>query len=138
LEHQVAISLVRRSRRRSSRHGTTNLTAWIEDGLSSLRDTGLIEAEKLSVVLLLSGYVRNVATGCRHRRRAAGSGTPETQIMPTWGGLLARLTDPERFPALHAALVSGAFAQDDEPEDEFVFGLERVLDGIDALVCARS
>jgi hypothetical protein len=40
---------------------------------------------------------------------AAGSGTPETQIMPTWGGLLARLTDSERFPALHAALASGAF-----------------------------
>ena len=56
--------------------------------------------------------------------------------MPAWGRLLARLTDPERFPALHAALGSEAFAQDDDPDDEFVFGLERVLDGIGP--CARA
>ena len=50
--------------------------------------------------------------------------------MPSWGRLLARLTDPEDFPALHRALGSEAFAQDDAPDEEFVFGLERVLDGI--------
>jgi hypothetical protein len=39
-----------------------------------------------------------------------------------WGRALGRLTDPERFPALHEALGSVAFAQDDDPDDEFVFG----------------
>ena len=77
-------------------------------------------------MLLLSGYVRNEATltatigATRGRRDHAERGAR----------LLARLTDPEDFPALHRALGSEAFAQDDEPDDEFVFGLERVLDGI--------
>jgi hypothetical protein len=60
--------------------------------------------------------------------------------MSDYGRLLARLTDAERFPALHAVIAAGVF--DDGPDgpdepDEFVFGLERVLDGIDALVRAR-
>ena len=67
---------------------------------------------------------------------SAAAGMSETQIMPTWGRLLTQLTDADRFPALHQALASDAFDHDDDPEDEFVFGLERVLDGIDALVRA--
>jgi hypothetical protein len=108
-----------------------NQTAWLEDGLRSLGRTGLTEAEKLSVMLLLSGYVRNEAA------LTADFGTAGQEIMPTWGRQLATLTDPERFPALHTALASGVFDHDDEPDDEFVFGLERVLDGIDALVRER-
>jgi AcrR family transcriptional regulator len=111
---------------------TPNLTAWLEDGLRSLGATPLPEAEKLSVMLLLSGYVRNEAT------LAADIGAAGGEIMPSWGALLARLTDPRDFPALHAALGSEAFAHDDDPDDEFVFGLERVLDGIAALVAERG
>jgi AcrR family transcriptional regulator len=112
---------------------TPNLTAWLEDGLQSLAATGLPEAQKLSVLLLVSGYVRNEAT------LAATIGATEGgEIMPTWGRQLARLTDPEDFPALHRALGSEAFAQDDAPDEEFVFGLERVLDGIGSLVSGKD
>lgn len=115
-----------------------NQTAWLEHGLRSLRDTALSEGEKLSVMLLLSGYVRNEATLTADLGAASSaSGSTEPEIMPTWGRRLTRLTDPERFPALRAALTSGAFDHDDDPDDEFVFGLERVLDGIDALERAR-
>lgn len=110
---------------------TPNLTAWLEDGLRSLGETRLGEGEKLSVMLLLSGYVRNEAT------LVADIGAGE-EIMPAWGRQLAALTDSERFPALHAALASGVFDQDDDPDDEFIFGLERVLDGIDALIQGRA
>jgi AcrR family transcriptional regulator len=112
---------------------TPHLTAWLEHGLRALGDTGLPEAEKLSVLLLLSGYVRNAASLAADLGASAGG-----QIMPSWGAMLGRLTEPEDFPALHAALGSEAFAQDDDPDDEFVFGLERVLDGIAALVAARG
>src|ERR671921_1310266 len=40
---------------------TPNAMAWLERGLDCLRDTGLREDEKLSVILLLTGYVRNQA-----------------------------------------------------------------------------
>ena len=110
---------------------TPNQIAWLEDGLRSLGGTGLTEPEKLSVILLVSGYVRNEATLAVDLQAAAGP------IMPTWGRQIAALTDPERFPALHAALGSEAGARDDDPDEEFVFGLERVLDGIAALVASR-
>jgi AcrR family transcriptional regulator len=111
---------------------TPNQIAWLEDGLRALAGTGLSEPEKLSVILLVSGYVRNEAT------LAADLGAVEQEIMPAWGRQIARLTDPERFPALHAVLASEVVARDDDPDDEFVFGLKRVLDGIDALIRARS
>src|SRR5215204_3198203 len=111
---------------------TPNATAWLEHGLRCLADTALPESQKLSVMLLLSGYVRNEATLAADIGAEAGG-----EIMPAWGRLLSELTTPADFPALHAALGSEAFAQDDDPDDEFVFGLERVLDGIAALVAAK-
>ena len=108
---------------------TPNMTAWLEDGLRSLGRTGLTEPQKLSVMLLLSGYVRNEASVSAD----IGAGTAG-EIMPSWGARLRQVTTPEAFPALHAALASEAFAHDDEPDEEFVFGLERVLDGVAALV----
>jgi hypothetical protein len=45
----------------------------------------------------------------------------------TWCG-------PQRFPALAEFIAAGVFAQEDEPDDEFVFGLERILDGLAAFI----
>ena len=58
--------------------------------------------------------------------------------MATYAQRLARLADRERFPALHAVLSAGVFDVTDDPDDELVFGLERVLDGVEALVAARA
>ena len=98
--------------------------------------TGLEEGEKLGVILLLSGYVRNEATLMADI--AAAAAASGAGVVPPWSWLISQLTDAERFPALHAALASGALDQDDDPDDEFRFGLERVLDGVDVLVQARS
>jgi hypothetical protein len=48
--------------------------------------------------------------------------------------MLGQLTDPRRFPALTAFIAAGVFEAADEPDDEFVFGLDRILDGVGALV----
>jgi AcrR family transcriptional regulator len=106
---------------------TPNLTAWLDDGLRALGETPLSEEDKLSALLLLSGFVRNEAT-------LVADMSAQTEIMVPWARLLRELTDQERFPALRQALASGAFDQDDDPDDEFVWGLERILDGIAALV----
>jgi AcrR family transcriptional regulator len=114
---------------------TPNQVAWLEQGLRSLRDTGLSETEKLSAILLLTSYVRSYAT-LTAEIGAAGQGSQEA--MSAYGRLLARLTDPEHFPALHAVIAAGVFDAADEPDAEFVFGLERVFDGIEALVRKRN
>jgi len=116
---------------------TPNEVAWVENGLRCLAGTGLAEGEKMSVILLLSGFVRNEATLVTDLGAAAAA-AGGAEIMPAWSSQLRLLTDADRFPALHRALASGVFDQDDEPDDEFVFGLERVLDGIDALVRERG
>jgi AcrR family transcriptional regulator len=115
---------------------TPNEVAWVENGLRSLGSTGLSEPEKMSVILLLSGFVRNEATLATDINAAAAASGAE--IMPSWGQQLRALTGADRFPALHAALASGVFDQDDDPDDEFVFGLERLLDGVAALVRERG
>ena len=58
-------------------------------------------------------------------------------MMGAYGRLLARLTDPERFPALHAVLTAGVFDEPDDGDFDFSFGLERVLDGIETLIDRR-
>jgi AcrR family transcriptional regulator len=115
---------------------TPNAIVWLERALGCLRDTGLREDEKLSVVLLLTGYVRNQATleADIAAALAAGAAAAEAEMMPSYGRLLARLTDPERFPALHAVIEAGVFDEPDEGDYDFAFGLERVLDGIEALI----
>jgi AcrR family transcriptional regulator len=118
---------------------TPNQIAWLEQGLRCLRDTGLAESEKLSVMLLLTGFVRNWATLAADLSEAArASGSQAQEVMPGYGRLLAKLTDAHRFPALHAVIAAGVFDEPDDLDAEFVFGLQRVLDGIDALVWART
>lgn len=116
-----------------------NSIAWFEDALRCLRDTGLVEAEKASIVMLLSGYVRNhvmlMAEVQAHFLDAAA--TPH-DAMRGYGDKLRRLTDADRFPALHAVLDAGVFDHADPPDDEFAFGLERILDGIQTLIVARG
>jgi AcrR family transcriptional regulator len=105
-----------------------NQVAWMERALWSLRDTGLSEEEKASVLLLLSGYVRNDAT---LTAELTASGFISDQAMLGYSRRLATLTDPDRFPSLHAVLKAGVFDRADPPEKEFAFGLERILDGVE-------
>ncbi len=115
-----------------------NQVAWMEDCLRAMRDTGLPEGEKASVLLLLSGFVRNEAilTADLDANFLASAASPDA-AMSGYSSLLRRLTDPERFPALHAVLDAGVFDVADDPDDEFRFGLERILDGVDALIRSR-
>jgi AcrR family transcriptional regulator len=107
-----------------------NNVAWLDNALATLADTPLAEQEKLSCVLLVSGFVRNVATLTADLMAGAAG----ELVMPGYGALLTRLTTAEQFPALHRAIASGALDDDDDIEVELGFGLERILDGIAVLI----
>ncbi len=118
---------------------TPNQVAWLEDGLRSLRNTGLAEHEKPSVVLLLSGYVRNDSTLEADLAEGFMAAAPSPDdAMSRYSRTLLRLTDPERFPHLRAVLEAGVFDHADHPDDEFRFGLDRILDGVAVLVRERA
>jgi AcrR family transcriptional regulator len=119
---------------------TPNQLLWLERGLGMLGGTGLAESEKLSVMMMLAAFVRSqaaMAADMQEATQAAGS-TPE-EAMGSYGRLLTRLIDADRFPALSAAIAAGVLDQtNDDPDAEFLFGLERLLDGIDTLVRSRT
>jgi len=107
-----------------------NNVAWLEQALRALAGTPLSEQDKLSCILLISGFVRNDATLTADFAAAAG-GEP---VMPGYGTVLSHLTDAGAFPALHQAIASGALDDEDDIDAEFNFGLARILDGIETLI----
>ena len=112
--------------------------AWFEHALACMRETTLTEARKASVIMLLSGYVRNLATTEADIVAAmSASGLSPSEWMAAYPRMLSKLTDPQRFPALAAFIAAGVFEAADEPDDEFVFGLDRILDGIEHLIQTR-
>jgi hypothetical protein len=58
--------------------------------------------------------------------------------MRGYSDTLRALADAERFPALREILDAGVFDRADPPDEEFRFGLERILDGIEALIVSRN
>jgi AcrR family transcriptional regulator len=109
--------------------------AWFEDALACLAGTHLTEARKASVIMLLSGYVRNLAaTEADIVAAVMASGLGYDEWMASYPRMLSQLTDARRFPALTAFIEAGVFDQADEPDDEFIFGLNRILDGVAVLV----
>ncbi|WKX71149.1 TetR/AcrR family transcriptional regulator [Streptomyces sp. XD-27] len=118
---------------------TPHQLAWFERALAALAGTRLGEGEKVSVVMLVSGHVKADATLYAEFGAAlrAADSSPQ-DFMRSYGRTLSRLTDAERFPALTAALAAGAVDKPDGPDDEFVFGLDRILDGIEVLMRDRA
>ena len=88
--------------------------------------------------MLLSGYVRNLAaTEADITAAVLASGLGPAEWMASYPRMLRQLTDPRRFPALTAFIAAGVFDAADDPDDEFIFGLDRILDGIEALIQPR-
>jgi AcrR family transcriptional regulator len=115
-----------------------NEVAWFENALACLGGTGLPEARKASVAMLLGGYVRNMtATDADIGAAIAASGLSPSEWIASYPRMLRDLTSPHRFPALTLLLASGAFDVADDPVDEFTFGLDRILDGIGVLIRGR-
>jgi AcrR family transcriptional regulator len=108
--------------------------AWLDYGLRALADTGLAEAEKAAVILLLNGYVFWQA----RLLEEIAQPPPGGEAPASYSDMLVGLLDRERYPALHRALEARIFDDESFPEEDFRFGLERVLDGIERLVEARG
>jgi hypothetical protein len=135
---------------------TPSQVGWMEYGLRSMAGTGLTEGEKIQVLGLISLYVRNEAKleyDMAQAQQAAAAAAEATggatlqagpgaygQVGPaSYGQLLRRLIDPTRYPALMAVVESGAFEEAPGYADEdFEFGLQRLLDGVAALIDSRQ
>lgn len=116
-----------------------NQVAWFEAGLRAISGTGLSQAEMISTVMLVSGYIRNEARFTFELAQAE----QHTGIAPAaWGIAYARLLrtviEADRFPTLFALIASGVFEQPiGNPDEDLEFGLQRILDGIELHIRQR-
>jgi AcrR family transcriptional regulator len=103
--------------------------AWLEAALAALAGTGLTGAERLDAVVLLNGHVRSLVQVTR-----AGREDLEREIARQVGAAVS--AHPDRYPQVLAA-----FADSPQPagrDDALRFGIERILDGLAALIATRS
>lgn len=108
---------------------------WLEAGLRAQHGTPLTAGDRLLVTLTLLGYVRGQAALYLDLVKD-GSGAE----LP-YGQALSMLIDADRLPSLSAVVAAGVFdpmssgaPEVTEDEPGFTFGLELILDGIDALI----
>ncbi|MFI1784920.1 TetR/AcrR family transcriptional regulator [Streptomyces rubiginosohelvolus] len=114
---------------------TPNSLAWWEQGIQALESSGLAEGDKTSVVLLVSNFVRSEAALMADLAAAVvARGVSPDEVTASYERTLRRLVDPDRHPGISRLLESGAMSEPDDPDYEFAFGLERLLDGVEALI----
>ncbi|WP_254705856.1 TetR/AcrR family transcriptional regulator [Streptomyces vilmorinianum] len=118
---------------------TPHAVAWWEKAMVALADTDLDEGTKISVTLLVGGFVKSDAMMSADLAAAIdASGQEPGVVLARYSHTLRRLADPARFPAVARMLDSGVLDQADGPDDEFRFGLARILDGVALLVEGRK
>jgi AcrR family transcriptional regulator len=103
--------------------------AWLETALAALAGTGLTGPERLDAVVLLNGHVRSLV-----QVTPAGQEDLEAEITRQVGAALS--ANPDRYPQVLAA-----FSDSPQPvgrDNALHFGIDRILDGLAALIAARS
>jgi AcrR family transcriptional regulator len=115
-----------------------NSLTFVERGLEALDDTGLTDADKLRIIGLISSYTLSESRMAHEAARAAAQAPADA---PRWSfeSLLRELVDEETYPRLARIAVAGdpaAVAPDPDPgeQEEFAFGLETILDGVESLI----
>jgi AcrR family transcriptional regulator len=107
---------------------TPSQLLWMEAALQALAPTSLTESEKVETTLLINAHVIGDTTF--HAIETA------TAAVGSYDDALSRFLTPERFPAVVRAMRDGAFAAGPDPaadrDDLFRYGLERILDGVEA------
>jgi hypothetical protein len=104
-----------------------NELGWLEVAVEALSSTGLVGDELVDSVLAVNGHVRSLAVF------TVQEPVFDDQAVTTFVDLLRQ--NASRFPALTVALGQGAFQPSEtHPLD---FGLQRILDGIEAFIKSK-
>ncbi len=119
-----------------------NSLTFVERGLEAMDDSGLADADKLRVIGLISSYTlsearmaHDAARAARQAQAAAAAGEPQPAW--TWEGLVREVADEQTYPRLHRLAWSGGIGEDPsgwDEQEEFSFGLDRILDGVEVLI----
>ena len=114
-----------------------NSLHFVERGLATLDETGLDDGDKLRIIGLLSSYtlsearMANDAARAATAQPAAGDGPPGPPV--PFQSLLRELVDEQTYPRLYRIAWTPGAATVSE-RDEFLWGIDRILDGVTALI----
>jgi AcrR family transcriptional regulator len=119
-----------------------NSLTFVEKGLEALDASGLAAADKLRVIGLISSYTLSEARMAHDAARAAQDApTPaDGNELPsnwTYELLLRELIDERTYPRLHQIAWSDEIGDNPsgfDEHEEYLFGLDRILDGVQALI----
>ncbi|MEV4833710.1 TetR/AcrR family transcriptional regulator C-terminal domain-containing protein [Nonomuraea sp. NPDC049486] len=118
-----------------------NVTAKYDYELRAVDGIGLTDVEMDSVITLITGFVHGTARGAVEAAQAESqTGMSDEQWWAAHAPFFSRIADPSRFPT--AARVGQAAGETlgaaYSADHAFEFGLQRVLDGIQALIDNRT
>jgi AcrR family transcriptional regulator len=103
----------------------------MENVLSRIKPTGLSDSQLTSAIVMIDNYVTGAArTYISVHANNGKRGVASDRFWDVCGAASEEAVDTGRYPA-QAALSARVF---NSPFDHFVFGLERILDGMDRLV----
>jgi AcrR family transcriptional regulator len=113
-----------------------NVMDGFENLLAAISGIGLTGSEMVAVTKLVAGYVLGAARSSIEAIEVVKqTGVTEGQWWSERNLFWEEIFDVERFPTMTEVWESGGF---EKPENDFEFGLERVLDGIETLVDQRQ
>ena len=119
-----------------------NMITWTERGLATLSDTPLTGGEMIQILVMITGYVRGHAQLTITLSQAeARTGVPEAEWDTAYGQALERAITQGEYPMLARLVSANVFDVEEDDvwlEADFEFGLERILDGIQALIDHRQ
>ena len=120
-----------------------NSMHFVERALAALDGIGLADSQKFRVIGLLSSYTLSEARQANDAARAAAaaakaaaeSGSDEAPAPPlTYEAMLRALVDEPTFPNLYRIAWSPASAEAWTEREEFLAGIDIILDGVQALI----
>jgi AcrR family transcriptional regulator len=112
-----------------------NSLHFVERGLATLDETGLDDGDKLRIIGLLSSYTLSEARMANDAARAAEAPQATADDSPPvpFESLLRELLDEQTYPRLYRIAWTPGAATVSE-RDEFLWGIDRILDGVAALI----
>jgi AcrR family transcriptional regulator len=123
-----------------------NSLHFVERGMAAFDGTGLADADRLRVIGLISSYTLSEARmaydAARALKQAPAAVTEAGQaaapaVLPSFEALLRELIDERTYPHLYRLAWAPETAKTSEAADEraeFLFGLDRILDGVQVLI----
>jgi AcrR family transcriptional regulator len=114
-----------------------NSLHFVERGLETLDGTGLADADKLRILGLIASYTlseaRMASDAARAAAQAAAAGGPSGPPV-SFEALLRELVDEKTYPRLHRIAWADTDLSTASEREEFLFGVDRILDGVQSLM----